>query len=226
MVEHPGDRLRQGAAVLVPLAMPLAMKAVFRASTRRFGSQRGYQAGFAVYWATCWGVAAALVGPRRLAALWHPRNTELPDPPFLAATVLAVPPLGAITTQWLPNAPDAGPVGIAAAAGVGITNALAEEALWRGVPVALFHGARVRGWLWPALGFTAWHLVPLTAQPTSGARRASVFAGAAAIGLGNGWIAYRTGSLLVVSAVHAITDASGLRQVGSTWLRRAPLPDS
>jgi len=128
MVEHPGDRLRQGAAVLVPLAMPLAMKAVFRASTRRFGSQRGYQAGFAVYWATCWGVAAALVGPRRLAALWHPRNTELPDPPFLAATVLAVPPLGAITTQWLPNARDAGPVGIAAAAGVGITNALAEEA--------------------------------------------------------------------------------------------------
>ena len=129
MAEHPGDRLRQGAALLVPLAMPLAMQAVFRASTRRFGSQRGYQAGFAVYWATCWGVAAALVGPRRLAALWHPGNTELPDPPSLAATVLAVPPLGALTTQWLPNARDAGPVGIAAAAGVGITNALAEEAL-------------------------------------------------------------------------------------------------
>jgi hypothetical protein len=140
MVEHPGDRLRQGAAVLVPLAMPLAMKAVFRASTRRFGSQRGYQAGSAVYRATCWGVAAALVGPRRLAALWHPGNTELPDPPFLAAMVLAVPPLGAITTQWLPNARDAGPVGIAAAAGVGITNALAQEALWRGVPVSLFPG--------------------------------------------------------------------------------------
>jgi hypothetical protein len=120
--------------------MPLAMKAVFRASTRRLGSQRGYQAGSAVYWATCWGVAAALVGPRRLAALWHPGNTELPDPPFLAAMVLAVRPLGAITTQWLPNARDAGPVGIAAAAGVGITNALAQEALWRGVPVSLFPG--------------------------------------------------------------------------------------
>ena len=161
------DRLHQGAAILVPLAMPLAMKAVFRASTRRFGSQRGYQAGFAVYWATCLGcrrcIRLGLVASRRYGT----RGTPMPDPPCLAATVLAVPPLGAITTQWLPNAHQAGPVGVAAAAGVGITNALAEEALWRGVPVALFPGARVRGWLWPALGFTAWHLVPLTAQPTS-----------------------------------------------------------
>jgi len=105
--------------VLVPLAIPLAMKAVFRATTRQFGPQRGYQAGFAVYWATCWGVAAALVGPRRLAALWHPGDTALPDRRSLAVTVLVVPPLGAIMTQWVPNARDAGPVAIATAAGVG-----------------------------------------------------------------------------------------------------------
>jgi hypothetical protein len=109
--------------------MPLAMKAVFRATTRRFGPQRGYQAGFGVYWATCWGVAAALVGPRRLAALWQAGDTALPDPRSLAAAVLVLPPLGAITTQWMPYARDAGPVAIASAAGVGVTNAFAEEAL-------------------------------------------------------------------------------------------------
>lgn len=203
--------------MLVPLAIPLAMKAVFRATTRQLGPQRGYQAGFAVYWATCWGVAAALVGPRRLAALWHPGDTALPDRSSLAVAVLVVPPLGAIMTQWVPNARDAGPVAIATAAGVGITNALAEEALWRGVPVALFPDAPVPGWLWPALGFTAWHLVPLTAEPSSAGRRASILAGAGAIGLGFGWIAYRTRSLRVVSLIHAITDASGVRQVRSTW---------
>jgi membrane protease YdiL (CAAX protease family) len=223
MAEHTGERLRQGAAVLVPLAMPLAMKAVFRATTRRFGPQRGYQAGFGVYWATCWGVAAALVGPRRLAALWQAGDTALPDPRSLAAAVLVLPPLGAITTQWMPYARDAGPVAIASAAGVGVTNAFAEEALWRGVPVALFPDAPVRGWLWPALGFTAWHLVPLTAEPSSAGRRASILTGAAAIGLGYGWIAHRTRSLRLVSPVHAMTDASGVRQVRSMWLVRGPL---
>ena len=52
MAEDPGDRLRRGVAVLVPLAVPLAKKGVFRATTRRLGSRRGYQAGFALYWAT------------------------------------------------------------------------------------------------------------------------------------------------------------------------------
>jgi hypothetical protein len=52
MAEDPGDRLRRGVAVLLPLAVPLAKKGVFRATTRRLGSRRGYQAGFALYWAT------------------------------------------------------------------------------------------------------------------------------------------------------------------------------
>jgi hypothetical protein len=121
-----------------------------------------------VYWATCWGVAAALLGPRRLAALWHAGDTALPDPRSLAAAVLVVPP--AITRQWMPYAREAGPVAIASAAGVGVTNALAEEALWRGVPIALFPGAPVR----------------------------------------------------VVSTVHAMTDAGGVRQVRSMWLVGGP----
>jgi membrane protease YdiL (CAAX protease family) len=137
--------------------------------------------------------------------------------------VLAVPPLGAITTQWMPHAREAGPVVVATAVGVGVTNALAEEALWRGVPVALFPDDPLRGWLWPALGFTAWHLVPLAAQPTTAGRRAAILAGAATIGLGYGWVAQQTRSLAVVSPVHAVTDASGLRQVRAGWLPRGAL---
>jgi len=49
-------------------------------------------------------------------------------------------------------------------------------------------------------------------------RRLGLLAGAAAIGLANGWIARSTRSLVAVSAAHAVTDASGVRQARETWL--------
>lgn len=215
----PGTWRRVLAAV-VPAAMPLAMQAVFRETTRRFGAERGYQAGFAIYWATCWTLAGVIVGPRRLLDLWRLPEQVLPQPRPLAAVLLVAPPLGSVATEWLPNARAAGRAAVAVAAGIGITNALAEEALWRGVPAATFPDDPLRGWLWPAVGFTAWHLVPLSTRRTSARRRASVLGGAAAIGLGYGWIAQRTQSLGAVTPVHALTDACGVRPARAIWLAR------
>ena len=113
----------------MPVAVPLAMKPVFTRAIRRYGPQHGYQLGFAVYWATCWAIAGATAGPRRLAALWQPAAEPLPPPHRLAWSVLAAPAVGAIATQWLPHARRSGPAAVVVAAGAGITNALAEEAL-------------------------------------------------------------------------------------------------
>jgi membrane protease YdiL (CAAX protease family) len=214
---------RRGLAAVAPLAMPVAMRAVFGATSRRFGAERGYQAGFAVYWAACWTLAGVVVGPRRLRELWQVPDPSLPAPRPLAAAVFVVPPLGALATEWLPNARTAGTAAVAVAAGVGVTNALAEEAFWRGVPAASFPGERLRGWLVPAVAFTAWHLVPLSARPTTAGRRAALLGGAAAIGLGNGWVAQRTGSLALVSAAHAVTDSCGVRTARTTWLSDGPI---
>jgi membrane protease YdiL (CAAX protease family) len=153
-------------------------------------------------------------------SLWRRTDQQLPTPRVVALAVLVTPPLGAVATEWLPNAGRAGPTAVAVAAGVGLTNAVAEDALWRGVPVTVFPDDPVRGWLWPAVGFTAWHLVPLTVRPTSPRRRIGVVAGAALIGLGQGWIAQRTGSLAVVSPAHVLTDACGVRPAESIWLGR------
>lgn len=202
---------------MLPAAMPLAMKAVFTATTRRFGPVRGYQAGFATYWASCWALAGIVVGRRGLLRLWAAPEQTLPAPRLLSGAVLAAPPLGGLTTQWVPHARASGLVAVAVAAGVGTTNALAEEVFWRGVPVATFPDDPLRGWLWPAVGFTAWHLVPLTARPSSLPRRASLLAGAAFIGLGYGWIALRTRSLALVAPAHALTDASGVLPVSASW---------
>jgi membrane protease YdiL (CAAX protease family) len=86
-------------------------------------------------------------------------------------------------------------------------------------PVAVFPDDPVRGWLWPAAGFTAWHLVPLDARSSTTRRRYAVLVGAAVIGLGHGWIAQRTRSLALVTLVHALTDAYGIRPAKAIWLR-------
>jgi len=211
---------RRVLAALVPAVTPLAMKAVFGETTRRFGAERGYQAGFAIYWASCWTLAGVIVGPRRLLDLWRLPEQVLPQPRPVAAVLLIAPPLGALATEWLPNARATDLAAVAVAAGIGITNALAEEALWRGVPAATFPDDPLRGWLWPAVGFTAWHLVPLSAWETTARRRATLLGGAAAIGLGYGWIAQRTQSLVAVTRVHALTDSCGVRPARAIWLAR------
>ena len=215
----PG-RWRRGLTTWMPVAVPLAMQPVFTGAIRRFGPERGYQLGFAVYWVTCWAVAGATAGPRRLAALWQPAAEPLPPPQRLAWSLLAAPAVGAVATQWLPHARRSGPAAVVVAAGVGVTNALAEEALWRGLPVVVFPDDRVRGWLWPAAGFTAWHLVPLTAWKTSPGRRVGILLGASAIGLGYGWIAQQTSSLAAVAPAHALTDSCGVWQARTIWLGR------
>jgi membrane protease YdiL (CAAX protease family) len=205
---------------LLPAVMPLAMKAVFGATARRYGPERGYRAGLATYWASCWALSGLVAGRQRLLGLWQVPDQALPPPLALSAAVLVAPPVGGLVTQWVPNARASGPVAVAVAVAVGTTNAVAEEVFWRGIPVATFPGDPLRGWLWPALGFTVWHLVPLSARPTSPRRRASLLAAAAAIGLGYGWIAYRTGSLAAVALAHALTDSSGVRPVAATWPTR------
>jgi len=216
-VRPPPTVVRTVTAAL-PILVPVAMQQVFRMTHGRWGRRRGHQAGFAVYWATCWVTAAALVGPRRLARLWQRPAIPMPAPKPLAWAALIVPPAGAITTQWLPHARTAGPRAMAVAFGVGATNALAEETLWRGTPVAVFPNDPVLGWLWPAVGFTLWHLVPLSASSASRRRKLQTLLGAALIGFGNGWLVWHTRSLVATSVAHAVTDASGVEPVRRTWL--------
>ena len=158
---------RRAFAATVPALMPVAIRAVFLATTNTFGRHRGFQAGFAVYWATCWAAAAAIAGPRRLARTFR-RGSSLPVPRALAIVALAFPAVGAVVTEFAPHVRRAGPAATAASIGIGLTNALAEEAFWRALPVAVFPDDPVRGWLWPAAGFTTWHVVPLRTAGRSG----------------------------------------------------------
>ena len=219
--EPPAARWRRAAATALPVVMPIVMRRVFRSTVRRFGPLRGYQAGFALYWATCWAAAAAVAGPGRLARTFRRPQRPLPTPRALACAALAVPAAGAVATEFLPHARRAGPAAIGTGLWVGATNALAEEVFWRALPVAVFPDNPVRGWLWPAAGFTAWHLVPLAAGGAGSRRTAALLGGAALIGVGYGWVAFGTRSVIPVIGPHAVTDASGVRAAKTIWLGQA-----
>jgi hypothetical protein len=212
---------RRGIRTLVtgiPLVVPLGMRALFPALARRLGQRRGHLTGFALYWTACYLLPLGLLGRDRVTALLRQPGHPLPSPRWLAAAALLVPPLGAVGTELAPELRKADPALLATAASVAAINATGEELLWRGLFVAAFPDDLVRGWLWPAVGFTIWHLAPLSVLPS---RRGTLgfLVPTALIGVGYGWVAWRTRSLRWTLPPHIATDASGLRIAGF-WLGR------
>jgi hypothetical protein len=215
----PGRRrVTHTLVTAVPVVVPLTMRLVFPALARRLGPRRGYLAGFALYWAGCYLLTFGLLGRRRVQALVRQPAHPLPSPRWLPAAALLGPPLGAASTELLPQLRTADPAVLATAATVASVNAAAEELLWHGLFVATFPDDPVRGWLWPAVGFTAWHLAPLSVRPYRHGTLAFLTP-AALIGAGNGWVAWRTGSVRLTLPAHIATDASGLR-AAHFWLGR------
>jgi hypothetical protein len=221
-IEEPEATARppiSGLTQAMPLVVPVGMRVLFPLLARRLGARRGYLAGFAVYWVGCYLVPLALLGRRRVRALLLEPAGPLPRPRWLGAMALVVPPLGAVGAELLPALRGADPALVATAGVVAAVNATGEELLWRGLFVATFPEDAVRGWLWPAVGFTVWHLAPTSVRP---ARQGRVFlAGSALIGAGFGWVAWRTRSLRWTLPAHLVTDASGL-SAARFWLNRPP----
>jgi len=157
----------------------------------------------------------ATAGSRRCSA----------NPPIRCRARGGCPPSPCSSHRWAPPEPEllprlrnADPAVLATAATVANVNAAAEELLWHGLFVATFPDDPIRGWLWPAAGFTAWHLAPLSVRPYRHGTLAFL-APAALIGVGYGWVAWRAHSLRMTLPAHIATDASGLR-AAHFWLGR------
>jgi hypothetical protein len=218
---RPGQGVRATVAV-VPVVVPVGLRALFGVLARRLGPRRGHLTGFAVYWAACYLLPLGLLGPHRVRALLRHPAGRLPHPRSLAVAALLVPPLGAAGTELAPQLRSADLAVLATAAGAAVVNATGEELLWRGLFVAAFPEDPVWGWLWPAVGFTAWHLAPQAVLPARRGKAAFV-AASALIGTGLGWVAWRTRSLRWTLPSHVATDAAGLR-VARFWLGRTVPP--
>ena len=201
---------RQLVALSLPVVVPVAMSAVFAVSRDQLGDQVGYVAGFGVYWATCATLGVALLDRRRISRLFRDRRPRFGRPAALGAALLVWPPAGAIATRFIPEIGGATPLMLATIAGVAVANAVLEELLWRGLYITLWPRNPWLGWVWPALGFGAFHFAPQVIHP-SPLGPVWFVAAATVMGLSWGWVAYRSGTLRWVSLSHLLTDGSGLR---------------
>ena len=201
---------RRAVALVLPFAVPLAMVATFQVTRDRLGDQWGYVAGFGAYWATCGGLSLALLGRRRVRDLFRDVHPRLTKPVAVGLALLAWPAVRAITTRFIPEIGAATPAMVGTILGVAVANAILEEVLWRGVYITLWPRNPWLGWIWPAVGFAAWHFAPQVIHPSS--MGSGVFVAASLLlGLSWGWVAFRTGGLRLVSISHMFTYGSGIR---------------
>ncbi|GJF02425.1 hypothetical protein PSD17_13880 [Pseudonocardia sp. D17] len=211
---HDGDVARL-AVLAVPVAVPVTMAGVFALFGRLLSPRAAHLAGFAVYWAGwCGAFPVWVLGLRGcrdvLGAGRRPRPAEL--------AVLALPVVGAVATELVPNRRLVGLRVALVAAGTAAVNALGEELLWRGLFLDRFPGDQMRAGIWPLAGFTVWHLAPQLVRP-SDRGRGGFLAGAATVGTVMTVVAWRAGGVRAVLLPHVLVDACGVR-VARFWTGR------
>jgi membrane protease YdiL (CAAX protease family) len=202
---------RRLAALALPLVIPPSMVATFWLARVLLGDWPGYLVAFLLYWGGwCLAVPLALLGKERVRALFADRRPRLGRAGWLGATLLLLPPLGAIGYRFIPEIGSATPAMLGTIAAVVAVNAPLEELLWRGVFVTFWPRSLALGYVYPAAGFALWHFAPQVIHP--GKLHPAVFvASSLVLGLCWGWVAWRTGSLRWTTVSHFFTDGSGLR---------------
>jgi len=86
---------------------------------------------------------------------------------------------------------------------VAIINGTLEEILWRGLYIKAFPQKLFPGFIYPALGFALWHMSPQLIFPAESG--IFTFVGSAfLLGLGYGWIVYKTSSIKWTALSHSV----------------------
>ena len=210
--DSPRYTPRQLALLAAPPLVFTSMLGTYRGLSRRCGPRRGYFAAFLVYWlGWCLLFPLWVIGPGRLRPVLVAPVEPLGRPPFLGALLLAGPPLGSALTGFRARVRRATPLMLLASAGFALVNGAAEELLWRGIYLAEFPRQPLVGYLYPSLGFGAWHLAPQSVRPSHMPGGRWAFAATAVfMGLTYGWVARRTGSIRWTVVSHMVTDFFGL----------------
>jgi Type II CAAX prenyl endopeptidase Rce1-like len=206
------DTMRQWALVVAPPLLISSMLGVFRGCCALLAPKVGYFLAFVCYWLV-WCLAFPLWilrGDTRACLFRRPAH-PLGKPAWLGLLLLLFPALGAGVTIFARRLRKASTPVLLSSAALAIVNGLGEEVLWCGLYPHVFPRQLVRGYLYPAVAFALWHLVPLSIHKSRmrGGTR-SFLAGAFFIGLGHGWVAWQTGSIRWTVLTHMLTDFLGL----------------
>jgi membrane protease YdiL (CAAX protease family) len=191
------------ACFLLPFFLLSSTMFVFAESTKFFGREAGYLIGFAFYWLFwCLGIPVLLMGISGFSELWQEKIKLFSQHNWPAALLFFI--ITAIAIGMYGGAFIHAPLTLALVAiPVAIINGVCEEFLWRGMYVRIFPDNVWMGILYPALGFSAWHLAPLQVFPAIVGTFPFVIS-TFFLGLAYGFIAYRTGSARWTTISHSL----------------------
>lgn len=195
-----------------PPVIVAGMALLFSGLDEVLGRTRGYLAGFVFYWAFfCVLVPFVVVGPAGVAAVFRPAPLPGGAAGALAVVALLLPPALAGFSVFRVRLREVTVAVLAVSAVLALVNGVAEELLWRGAYARMFHDNPVVGFVYPALGFAAWHIAPLIVRPTKVRGGVAAFVAVSLVfGLLWGWVAWTTGSIALTSVSHVLTDLLGL----------------
>ena len=185
---------RRVGLIVAPLLILVSVYVVVGFTIAQFGFDPGYLLGIAFYWVV-WCIAFPLwaVGKRGLVAMFRGEGGRSASPSVLGWVLLAIPVvfmLVAVLPQVWPHLTASF---ILLSILIGLVNGTLEEVLWRGTYLVAFPRNRWLGFLYPAIGFSLWHLAPYaqTADPTL-FEYVMVMVGGLIFGLCWGYVAWRT----------------------------------
>ena len=202
----------QWIAIVLPPILTGTMYLVFTRFTGNFGSDPGFLYAFLVYWiGWCLAVPAIILGPRELLDLIRDGTPSFGHRPKLTLFLLGWPLPAAFLFAFLPRVNQVTVPVIVVSLAVGVTIAVTENVLWRGLYVRLFPSDVRFGYVYPAVWFGLWHFAPqaVATNQFPGAPYSFVLY-ATALGFSYGYYAWTTNSIRWCTVSHAIHDSLGL----------------
>ncbi len=206
---------RRVGLIVAPLLILVTVYFVVGFTIAQFGFDPGYLLGIAFYWVV-WCIAFPLwaVGRRGLVAMFRGEGGWSIKPSVLGRVLLAIPVvfmLVAVLPQVWPHLTASF---ILLSILIGLVNGTLEEVLWRGAYLVAFPQSRWMGLIYPAIGFSLWHLAPYaqTADPTL-LECAVVVVGGLIFGLCWGYVAWRTRTIRWSVYSHIATNIASMAAI-------------
>ena len=203
---------KQKAILAAPPVLIVTMYIAFRQLTAQLGFPLGYLVAFSLYWVVwCLALPSAVLGPRRVVALFQPGDSRFAQLGIRVQAILWWPIVFPLAFAFLPRIAAASIPVVLASVAVGVIIGVTEELLWRGVYVTLFADNVWLNTIYPSVAFGLWHLCPLSALPSRYPGGAVSFAAySIALGLSYAHYARRTRSILWCTVSHCLHDSLGL----------------
>jgi len=197
---------RKRLLIGLPALLLASTALVFTTLARQLGRDLGYVLGFAFYdlvW--CILVPLLLLGRKGFLGLFSERVPLFSKENWLPATLLVITTVVAVVMyrDTIANITSTPLALILVGIPVTTVNSTCEEILWRGVYARVFPNRLFFGFIYPSIGFAAWHISPQLVMPSGGGMLPFVVS-TFFLGLVYGLAAYRTGSVRWTALSHSL----------------------